>query len=167
MSKANGHGPGPIPIPVAPALWPHDSVPLARHVWPVRDVLKLQGPAEAIQFVRRVVLPEGECFEQEELYVVLVTVKSQPTHVVMVYRGSVSSVPIRIADLFREAVRVNAASIIVAHCHPSGDPAPSPDDVRVTREAVAAGKLLGIEVLDHVIVAGRRFVSMRERGLGF
>ena len=70
-------------------------------------------------------------------------------------------------ELFREAVRLNCAAMIVAHNHPSGDPTPSPDDVRVTEQIVQAGKLLDIEVLDHLIIGRQRYVSLKERGLGF
>ena len=64
-------------------------------------------------------------------------------------------------------MRINSAAIIVVHNHPSGDPTPSPEDVLVTRQIVEAGKLLDVEVLDHLVIGHGRFVSMRERGLGF
>ena len=85
------------------------------------------------------------------------------------YRGTISSSAVRVAELFRDAIRENAASIIITHNHPSGDPTPSPEDVKVTAEAVQAGRLLDMEVLDHIIVGGGRdrYVSMKERGLGF
>ena len=69
--------------------------------------------------------------------------------------------------VFREAVRANCAAIIVAHNHPSGDPSPSPEDVAITKDIVTAGKLLSIEVLDHLVIGRQRFVSLKERGLGF
>jgi DNA repair protein RadC len=69
--------------------------------------------------------------------------------------------------LFKDAVRINASAIIVAHNHPSGDPTPSPDDVAVTRAIVQAGKLLDIDVLDHVVIGQGKWVSLKERGLGF
>ena len=74
---------------------------------------------------------------------------------------------IRVAELFRIGIRENAASIIVAHNHPSGDPAPSPEDVAITRKMVEAGELLGIEVLDHIIIGRNSFVSLKERQVGF
>ena len=73
---------------------------------------------------------------------------------------------IRVAELFRIGIRENAASLIVAHNHPSGDPAPSPD-IAVTRKMVEAGELLGIEVLDHIIIGHHSFVSLKERNLAF
>jgi DNA repair protein RadC len=74
---------------------------------------------------------------------------------------------VRVGDLFREAIRLNSAALIVAHNHPSGDPTPSPEDVSVTRQIVAGGKLLDIDVLDHLVIGMSRWVSMKERGLGF
>ena len=74
---------------------------------------------------------------------------------------------VRPAEVFREAIRDTATSVIIAHNHPSGDPTPSPEDVAVTREIVRAGEILGIRVLDHLVIGKGRFTSLRERGLGF
>jgi DNA repair protein RadC len=74
---------------------------------------------------------------------------------------------IRVSEVFREAVKVNAAGVILSHNHPSTDPSPSPEDVAVTRAVGEAGKLLDVELLDHVILGGGRWVSLKERGLGF
>ncbi len=73
----------------------------------------------------------------------------------------------RVGEVFREAIRVNCASIIVVHNHPSGDPTPSAEDVKLTESLVAAGQLLDIEVLDHLVLGHQRFISLRERRLGF
>jgi DNA repair protein RadC len=86
---------------------------------------------------------------------------------VKLYQGSVSSSQVRVGEVFRQAIIEQASSIIIAHNHPSGDPTPSPDDVAVTRAIVQAGKLLDIDVLDHVVVCSTRHVSLKERGLGF
>ena len=74
---------------------------------------------------------------------------------------------VRVGEVFKQAIRQNAASIIVVHNHPSGDPTPSPEDVALTRAIVQAGKLLDIDVLDHLVIAGGKFVSLKEKGLGF
>jgi DNA repair protein RadC len=84
-----------------------------------------------------------------------------------VYVGSLNASHIRVAEVFRDAIKRSCAAIIVAHNHPSGDPSPSPEDVEVTRQLIAAGNLLNIELLDHLIIGQQRFVSLRERGLGF
>jgi DNA repair protein RadC len=74
---------------------------------------------------------------------------------------------VRAAEVFRPAVRDNAPSIIVVHNHPSGDPTPSPEDINITRELISAGKLLSIELLDHLVIGdGNRYVSLNEKGLG-
>ena len=106
--------------------------------------------------------------EQEYLYVILMNTRNkiigQPLEV---YHGSVNTSLIRIGEIFREAIRQNAVAIIVAHNHPSGDPSPSPEDVAVTHAIREAGKLLDINVLDHLVIGLGRFVSLKERGLGF
>ena len=82
--------------------------------------------------------------------------------------GNVNGAAVRASEVFRPAVRDNAPYIIVVHNHPSGDPTPSREDVSVTRDLVAAGKLMGIELLDHVIVgAANSYVSLNEKGMGF
>jgi len=83
------------------------------------------------------------------------------------YRGSINNSPARVAEVFREAVRRNAFAIALAHNHPSGDPAPSQHDVAFTEAIVEAGQLLDIKLLDHLVFGHGRYVSMRERGLGF
>jgi DNA repair protein RadC len=84
-----------------------------------------------------------------------------------VYKGSLNSSMVRIAEIFRAAIEAPAAAIIVAHNHPSGDPSPSPEDIRVTKQIVEAGKLLDIELLDHLIIGNGRYISLKERGLGW
>jgi DNA repair protein RadC len=74
---------------------------------------------------------------------------------------------VRVAELFRDPIRHNATSIIMVHNHPSGDPTPSGDDVRVTTDVQKAGKLMDIELLDHLVIGHQRYVSMREQGKGF
>jgi DNA repair protein RadC len=105
--------------------------------------------------------------QQEHLKVVLLNTKNHVIGVRDVYRGSLNTSLIRVSEVFRDAVKENCAAIVVAHNHPSGDPTPSPEDVRVTRELVAAGKLLDIELLDHLIIGHNRHVSLRQKKLGF
>ena len=106
--------------------------------------------------------------EQEHLRTMLLNTKNHVLGIHEVYKGSLNSSLIRVGELFREAIRQNCAAIILVHNHPSGDPSPSRDDLKVTRDAVSAGKLLDIEVLDHLIVCrGERWISLKERGLGF
>jgi DNA repair protein RadC len=74
---------------------------------------------------------------------------------------------VRISEIFRSAIQINAASVIMFHNHPSGDASPSPEDIKLTTDAVKAGKLLDIEVLDHIVIGLGAFVSMKEKRLGF
>ena len=117
--------------------------------------------------VARLLQPDLELLPQEEFRVLTLDNGHRVLASRMLARGSVSSAPVRVAEAFREAVRRNASAIAVAHNHPSGDPAPSPDDVETTRALEAGGELLGIRVLDHVVIGHGRWISMRQSGLGF
>jgi DNA repair protein RadC len=110
---------------------------------------------------------EMSLLEQEHLRVLLLNTRAQVMAVTEVYKGNVSSALVRTAELFREAVRQNAPSLILVHNHPSGDPTPSPDDVTMTKQALEAGALLQIEMLDHVIIGDSRFQSLKALGLAF
>lgn len=105
--------------------------------------------------------------EREELRVVLLDTRNGVLGMPTVYSGNVSAALVRIAELFRDAVRHHAARLILVHNHPSGDPTPSPDDLHMTAEAVAAGRLLDVAVLDHLIFGHGRWVSLRDRGVAF
>ena len=105
--------------------------------------------------------------EQEHLRLILLDTRNYVIDTPTLYIGSLNTSMIRIGEVFRDAIRRNAAALIAAHNHPSGDPAPSPEDVNVTRQIVQAGKLLDIDLLDHIIIGRQRYVSLKERGLGF
>ena len=105
---------------------------------------------------------------QEHLVVLLLNTRNQVVARRTIYIGTVNSSAVRPAEVLRPAIRKNAPSIIVVHNHPSGDPTPSLEDVNVTRDLIAAGKLLDIELLDHLVIGeGGRFVSLKEKRLGF
>jgi DNA repair protein RadC len=124
---------------------------------------KVTTPADAANLL----MSEMMFLEQEELRVVILDTRNRVLSTPTIYRGSLNTSVIRIGELFRAAIRSNAAAVIVAHNHPSGDPAPSPEDINVTRQLVKAGKLLDIDVLDHIVIGRQKFVSLKERGLGF
>jgi DNA repair protein RadC len=105
--------------------------------------------------------------EQECFVVLYLDTRNRVIDREILYRGTLNSSLVRTGEVFRGAVRRNCASILVAHNHPSGDPAPSPEDVALTRRLVEAGKLMEVEVLDHLVIAGGRHVSLRQRGAGF
>ncbi len=130
---------------------------------PADERPSIKSPADAAQLL----LPRLSHLTQEELHVILLDTRNRVSGVQAIYRGSLNTSVVRIGELFRPAIEAHAAAIIVAHNHPSGNPTPSPEDVTVTREIVKAGRLLSIEVLDHVIIGSGSHTSLKERGLGF
>jgi len=107
--------------------------------------------------------------EREEMWVAVLNTRYRVIAVERLYVGTLYAANIRVAEVFKPAILKNAACIVMAHNHPSGDPTPSPEDVALTRTLVQAGKLLEIDVLDHIIIgqAPWGWVSLKERGLGF
>ncbi|HEY3314397.1 MAG TPA: DNA repair protein RadC [Bacillota bacterium] len=103
--------------------------------------------------------------EQEHFLVVLLNTKHHVLGVELVSVGGLSSSVVHPRDIFKGPIRRNAAAVILAHNHPSGDPAPSREDIDVTKRLCEAGRLLGIEVLDHIVVGDNRYVSFREKSL--
>lgn len=130
---------------------------------PAAEPYWVHSPADAAHLL----MPEMRDLAQEELRVMVLDNRNRILKTPTIYKGSANASLIRLAEIFRPAIELHAPAIIVAHNHPSGDPAPSPEDVQVTREMVRAGELLDIKVLDHVIIGAGRFVSLKERGLGF
>jgi DNA repair protein RadC len=113
------------------------------------------------------ILHEMSTYEQEHLRVILLNARNRVIGIEDIYRGSVSSAQVRVGEIFKSAIRRNASAVILAHNHPSGDPSPSPDDVTITQAFVQAGELLDIQALDHLVIGHGRFVSLKERNLGF
>jgi len=105
--------------------------------------------------------------EQEQMRLVLLNTRNDVIGWPVVFSGGLRSAVVRLAEIFREPIRQAASGIIMAHNHPSGDPTPSPEDVRLTHEAVKAGKMLDIDVIDHLVIGRGRWVSLRSKGLGF
>ncbi len=110
---------------------------------------------------------EMALLDQEHLRVLHLDTKNHVTRVNEIYVGNVNSSVVRAAEVFRPAIRDNSVAIIVVHNHPSGDPMPSREDIDITSQLKGSGELLGVELLDHIILAGQRHVSLKERGLGF
>ncbi len=105
--------------------------------------------------------------EQEHLRVLLLDAKNRVLRTVTVSQGNVSGAQVRVAEVFKDAIRHNAPAIMLLHNHPSGDPTPSRADITLTASVVQAGELLGIEVVDHLVVGQGDFRSLRRLGLGF
>ncbi len=123
----------------------------------------IRSPAD----VATLLMVEMSHLDQEHLRTILLDTKNRVQQINTVYIGSLNSATIRVGEVFKEAVRRNSAGIIVVHNHPSGEATPSMDDIEVTRQLVAAGRLLDIELIDHLIIGRGQYVSLRERRLGF
>jgi DNA repair protein RadC len=138
---------------------------LGRRLAVVGDIArpKIGSPED----IHQIVGIEMMALEQEQLRVVLLDTKHQVLSIRTVYQGSANQASVRVGELFREAVRHNAVGVILVHNHPSGDPTPSSADVALTTEVIQAGKLLDIDVLDHVVIGHGRYVSLKRLGLGF
>lgn len=126
-----------------------------------RRIIKVPEDVHAMLFGEMALL------EQEHLRVILLTVRNEVICVRDIYKGNVSSAVVRPGEVFRDAVREGCPNIIAVHNHPSGDPSPSAEDAALTKLMVEAGKLLGVEMLDHIVIARRGFVSLRDRKMGF
>jgi len=123
----------------------------------------ISSPADAAGLVQY----EMQALEKEHLRVILLDTRNHVLHIEDAFQGSVNSSVVRVAEVFTPAIRRNATSVIIVHNHPSGDPSPSPEDIAITRRMVEAGKLMEISVLDHLIIGHGRYISMKEKGLGF
>ncbi|MEX2157962.1 MAG: DNA repair protein RadC [Dehalococcoidia bacterium] len=123
----------------------------------------VRSPADIANLLQGAMGP----LEQEHLCVVLLNTRNQVLGTSDVYRGSVHSAVVRIGELFREALRINAPALVLVHNHPSGDPTPSHEDVAMTKEAIEAGDLLDVDVLDHIVIAQGKYVSMKEQKVAF
>ncbi len=123
----------------------------------------IHSPADAAALVQY----EMSALPQEHLRVINLDTRNKVLNIEKLYVGSLNSSTVRIGEIFRGAIQRNAASIIVLHNHPSGDPSASPEDIALTRSIVQAGKLLDIQVLDHLIIGQGSWVSLKEKGQGF
>jgi len=129
----------------------------------VDEKAAIHSPTDAAALVEY----EMSAFTQEHLWVIVLDTRNRLIAIERLYQGSLNSSTVRVGELFKGAIQKNGASIIVVHNHPSGDPAPSPEDVNLTRSVVQAGKLLDVEVLDHLVIGRGKYLSLKERGLGF
>ena len=128
------------------------------------------GPDERIQQaadIAALLMVEMSQLDHEEFWEICLDAKNHVQRIHHLYKGSVDSSVVRIGELFRLPLLLNSAYLIVAHNHPSGDPTPSAEDIETTRLMVQAGELLQVEVLDHLILGQGRWLSMREKRLGW
>ncbi len=120
---------------------------------------QINAPGDAA----RLVMPDMAHLDHEQLRVIVLDTKNQVVSNIPLYRGTVNSSVLRAAEIFRPAITRNCPGIVICHNHPSGLPEPSPEDVEVTNQLVAAGKVLDIDLVDHLIIGHQQFVSLKER----
>lgn len=128
----------------------------------VHDVPEIRAAADAAQL-----LTDMGTLRQEQVRVMLLDSQQRVQHIETVYIGTVNMSVLRVSEIYREAIVRNCPAIIVAHNHPSGNPTPSPEDIEMTRDLVSAGRLLDIQLIDHLIIGQNRWVSLRDMRLGF
>lgn len=121
----------------------------------------IRSPEDAATFL----MPEMEPLTQEHFVALFLNTKNQIIHKQTIFIGSLNASIVHPRELYREAIKRSAASIICAHNHPSGSAAPSPEDIEVTLRLQEAGVIIGIELLDHVIIGNHQYISMKEQGL--
>ncbi|KIL53339.1 hypothetical protein KP77_03150 [Jeotgalibacillus alimentarius] len=124
------------------------------------DRFTIRSPEDGASFL----MDELRFLTQEHFVALYLNTKNQIIHQQTIFIGSLNSSIVHPREVFKEAFKRSAASIICAHNHPSGDPAPSKEDIDVTRRLVECGKMIGIEVLDHLIIGEKKYVSLKEKG---
>lgn len=120
---------------------------------------QIKSPRDAANLV----MVEMTHLDHEQLRILILDTKNQVVENINRYRGTVNSSVLRIAEIFRPAITRNCPAVIVCHNHPSGDPTPSPEDINVTEQLIQAGKLLEIELVDHLIIGGYKYISLKEQ----
>ncbi len=117
------------------------------------------------QDVAVVLMDEMKNLQQENLKVLFLNIKNKLIAAETIFVGGLNTSVVHPRDIFRVALKKAAASIVVAHNHPSGDPTPSNEDIQVTKRLIEAGEIMGVKVLDHLIIGGDRYISLKEKGL--
>ena len=124
------------------------------------DIVTIGGPADAYEFLKGI-----RHADRESLYTLLLNARNDLVGCEEVSRGSLNTTRTHPREIYKGALLANSIGVILAHNHPSGNPDPSPEDIEFTRSVAQAGELLGIELFDHLIVAGDSYTSLRERQL--
>ncbi len=123
-----------------------------------KDIIK--SPGDVVQLL----MPELRYLTQEVFKLILLDIKNQIISIPLISKGGLSSSIVHPREVFKEAIKHSSAAMILAHNHPSGIPEPSRDDINITKKLIDAGKIIGIDILDHIIIGDGIFVSMKEKG---
>lgn len=122
---------------------------------------KITSPRDAANYI----MEEMRVLQKEHLKVIMLNTKNIIISVKDISIGSLNSSIVHPREVFKEAIKSSCASIIICHNHPSGDPTPSKEDINVTYRLKECGKLLGIDVIDHIIIGNGRYISLKEKGI--
>ncbi len=139
--------------------WKRFQVEVVRHAIADAAPFRVERPAAAVELFRE----DAERLTQESLWVMTLDGRNGLTGIERVYTGTATGTSVRIGELFRYAIATGGVGIVLVHNHPSGDPEPSDEDVRLTSEVIAAAQLLDIQVLDHLVIGGDKFTSIRSQ----
>ncbi|MCL6585642.1 MAG: DNA repair protein RadC [Anoxybacillus sp.] len=120
----------------------------------------IRSPEDGANYV----MDDMRFLSQEHFVAIYLNTKNQVIHRKTVFIGSLNASIVHPREVFKEAIKRSAASIICAHNHPSGDPTPSREDIEVTRRLAECGRIIGIELLDHLIIGDQKFISLKEKG---
>jgi DNA repair protein RadC len=140
---------------------------IGRYIREVAKPYAITCPAKAAEYLQQNVFTPFEKCKQEELWVLCLNTKNRITYDAMIYRGNVNSTIIRMAEIFSIPIITYSRAIILSHNHPSGEPDLSLEDLQINRIVNYVGQLLDIELLDHLVIGNNRWVSMKEKGVGF
>ncbi|RKL65908.1 hypothetical protein CR203_17700 [Salipaludibacillus neizhouensis] len=130
------------------------------HQYPAEDRYVIRSPEDVSNYM----MEEMRHLQQEHFICLYLNTKNQVIHKQTIFIGSLNASIVHPREVFKEAFRYSAASIICLHNHPSGDPSPSKEDIDVTKRLIESGRMIGIEVLDHIIIGDHRFISLKEKG---
>jgi len=149
-------------IGVAKAVLIMSAIEIGKRMQQMKPVERymIRSPEDGADFV----MEEMRDLKQEHFICLFLNTKNQVLHRQTIFIGSLNASIVHPREVFKEAVKRSAASIICAHNHPSGDPTPSQEDIQVTRRLQECGKMIGIELLDHLVIGDRKFISLKEKG---
>ncbi|WP_277923945.1 RadC family protein [Halobacillus yeomjeoni] len=149
-------------IGIAKAVLIMAAIELGKRIQQMKPVDRyiIRSPEDGADFV----MEEMRTLKQEHFICLFLNTKNQVLHRQTIFIGSLNASIVHPREVFKEAVKRSAASIICAHNHPSGDPTPSQEDIQVTRRLQECGKMIGIELLDHLVIGDRKFISLKEKG---
>ncbi|ARD47036.1 DNA repair protein RadC [Sporosarcina sp. P33] len=127
---------------------------------PPQDRYKIRSPEDAANYL----MTDMSSLNQEHFVVLFLNVKNEVLHKQTIFIGSLNSSIVHPREVFREAFKRSAASMIISHNHPSGDTTPSREDIEVTKRLMEAGSIMGVDVLDHIIIGDQKYISLKDKG---